>query len=597
MRRLLLAAGCLALAGCGSGPSSHTASSPTPGAGAPTTARPAATPSARVRVRPVGHLPAPVELPAVATRGASLLAIGGLDAADASVSSIVRVDGARARVVGHLPTPLHDAAAATAGARTLFAGGGEAGAGSAAVLRILPGGGTQPAGRLPVGASDVEAAAVGDTIYVVGGYTGTAPLRSILALGPGGGVRVAAELPRPLRYAAVAAVGGQVLIAGGTSGTAARREVYRFDPRTRRVRRIGRLPQVVTHAAGAALGGRFYVLGGRGDDLTSQRATILAVDPASGRATRAGRLPRALSDLSAGSFADHVTVVGGRDAAGRARDEIWSLRPQAAHPARVSVPRAGSIPRLLNRRDVYAAERPGRLSPIVSHDPARVYVPNSESGTVDVISQRRFKVIDHFAVGRVPQHVTPSWDLKTLWVTNDESNSLTPIDPRTGRRHGRTLPVADPYNLYFTADGRHAIVVAERLRRLDFRSPHTMKLEHALRVPGCGGVDHMDFTADGRRALVSCEFAARMIVVDLDREKVIKTILLHAGAMPQDVKLSPDGRTFYVADMASNGVWLIDAQRLRRERFQPTGLGAHGLYPSRDSSGCSSPTAARARSR
>ena len=53
--------------------------------------------------------------------------------------------------------------------------------------------------------------------------------------------------------------------------------------------------------------------------------------------------------------------------------------------------------------------------------------------------------------------------------------------------------------------------------------------------------------------------------------------------MPQDVKLSPDGRTFYVADMASNGVWLIDAHRLRRERFQPTGAGAHGLYPSRDS--------------
>jgi DNA-binding beta-propeller fold protein YncE len=110
-----------------------------------------------------------------------------------------------------------------------------------------------------------------------------------------------------------------------------------------------------------------------------------------------------------------------------------------------------------------------------------------------------------------------------------------------------------------------------------------MKLRHALSVPGCVGVDHMDFTANGRRALVSCEFSGRMIVVDLVREKVIKTIPLRAGAMPQDVKLSPDGRTFYVADMASNGVWLIDARRLRRERFQPTGRGAHGLYPSRDS--------------
>ena len=187
-----------------------------------------------------------------------------------------------------------------------------------------------------------------------------------------------------------------------------------------------------------------------------------------------------------------------------------------------------------------------------------------------MISQRTFKVIGHFAIGALPQHVTPSWDLKTLWVTNDEGNSLTPIDPRTGRP-GRPVPVADPYNLYFTADGRRAIVVAERLRRLDFRSPHTMKLTHSLPVPACAGVDHMDFTADGRRALVSCEFAGRMIVVDLRREKVVKTIALRAGAMPQDVKLSPDGRTFYVADMASNGVWLIDARTLRRERFQPTG--------------------------
>jgi len=246
------------------------------------------------------------------------------------------------------------------------------------------------------------------------------------------------------------------------------------------------------------------------------------------------------------------------------------------------MPRPGRIPPLLSRGDVYAAGRPGRLSPVARRALPRVYVPNSESNTVDVISQRSFKVVDHFAVGRLPQHVTPSWDLKTLWATNDEGNSLTPIDPRTGRRR-RPVPVEDPYNLYFTADGRRAIVVAERLQRLDFRSPHTMKLEKSLAVPGCRGVDHMDYTADARRALVSCEFAGRMIVVDLRREKVVKTIVLRAGAMPQDVKLSPDGRVFYVADMASGGVWLINARHMRRIRLQPTGREAHGLYPSRDS--------------
>ena len=223
-------------------------------------------------------------------------------------------------------------------------------------------------------------------------------------------------------------------------------------------------------------------------------------------------------------------------------------------------------------------------------------MPNSQSNTVDEISQATGKIVRHFSVGALPQHVVPSWDLKTLWVTNDKGNSLTPIDPQTGRP-GRPKHVLDPYNLYFTADGRRAIVVAEAHRVLDFRSPHSMKLRHRLAVPGCPGVDHMDYTADGRRALVSCEFGGRMIVVDLVHEQVLRTIALRPGAMPQDVKLSPDGRTFYVADMASDGVWEIDAHTLRKERFQPTGRGAHGLYPSRDARRCTSPTATRDRSR
>jgi YVTN family beta-propeller protein len=245
-------------------------------------------------------------------------------------------------------------------------------------------------------------------------------------------------------------------------------------------------------------------------------------------------------------------------------------------------PRAGTIPPQITPGDVYGAGRPGQLAAEVRAHPPRVYVPNSKSNTVSVIDQRTAKVIDQFPVGREPQHVVPTWDLKRLWAISDLGNSAIPIDPRTGH-HGAPVRVDDPYNLYFTADGRRAIVVAEARRRLDFRDPHTMRLRHRLHVPGCEGVDHMDFTADGRRALVSCEFAGRMIVVDLVHERVLKQLPLRAGAMPQDVKLSPDGRTFYVADMASNGVWLVGARRFVKQRFQPTGAGAHGLYPSRDS--------------
>ncbi len=232
--------------------------------------------------------------------------------------------------------------------------------------------------------------------------------------------------------------------------------------------------------------------------------------------------------------------------------------------------------------NIYAADGAGDLSPAVRGDPALVYVPNSLSGTVDVISQRTLKVVEQFPTGELPQHVTPSYDLKTLYVDNDLGNSLTPISPRTGRP-GPPISVEDPYNLYFTPNGRFAIVVAERLARLDFRDPHTMRLAHSLSVPMCRGVDHMDFSPHGRYAFASCEFSGRMIEVDLSTQRVIRTLVLgHGVASPQDVKLSPDGRTLYVADQVNGGLWEIDPSRFRVIGFLKTGAGAHGLYPSRD---------------
>lgn len=267
-----------------------------------------------------------------------------------------------------------------------------------------------------------------------------------------------------------------------------------------------------------------------------------------------------------------LVAVGCGSAAPRPRP-----RRTLASPA---LPAAGSS--APSQQNVYAAAAAGQLSAAVRGDPALVYVPNSMSNTVDVISQRSFSVIRQFATGALPQHVTPSWDLRTLYVDNDLGNSLTPVDPRSGRP-GKPIPVTDPYNLYFTPDGRFAIVVAERMQRLDFRDPHTMRLIHSLSVPQCLGVDHMDFSADGSYAFASCEFAGRVIKVDLRTQRVVATLTLHGGSSsPQDVKLSPAGGVVYVADQLNGGVWELDPRHFRVIGFLRTGAGAHGLYPSRN---------------
>jgi YVTN family beta-propeller protein len=282
----------------------------------------------------------------------------------------------------------------------------------------------------------------------------------------------------------------------------------------------------------------------------------------------------ALAFLAATLLAGCGSSQSDRSTSTRAKAPTTTQTTAAAKPPKYAVPP------LPNPHNVYAADRPGLFAPAVRKFPLRVYVPNSESNTVSVIDPKTYKVIDTFPVGALPQHVVPSYDLKTLWVTNDEGNTLTPIDPATGKP-GKPVPVTDPYNLYFTPGGHYAMVIAERLERIDFRDAQTMRLHHSLKVP-CPGVDHLDFTASGRYAVASCEFGGSLIKIDVRREKVVSSLQLPGGAMPQDVKLSPDGRIFYVADMSANGIWEIDARRFRKVGFIPTGAGAHGLYVSRD---------------
>lgn len=254
---------------------------------------------------------------------------------------------------------------------------------------------------------------------------------------------------------------------------------------------------------------------------------------------------------------------------------------------------------------VYAADAVGNLTGAAKGARPMVYVPNTVSNSVELIDPKTYQVIGRFPTGREPQHVVPSWDLKTLWVNDDLGNDLIPIDPRTGK-HGSKVRVEDPYNLYFTPDGKHALVMAERMRRIDVRDAKTMKLQRSLRVP-CAGVNHADFTADLSSFVASCEFSGKLLVIDKDATKIRKVInlnsittpgatstmeMLHPGvpnpnlqpganAMPQDVRLTPSGKYFVVADMLRNGVWVIDAKTLKYDRFLRTGKGAHGIYPDR----------------
>jgi YVTN family beta-propeller protein len=290
--------------------------------------------------------------------------------------------------------------------------------------------------------------------------------------------------------------------------------------------------------------------------------------------------PASRAERSAGAVC--AAGAGGIGAAQAAPEQVIKVRANPTAP----VETVSGMPPVSDPTNLYSFTAVGRFSPAVSGALSRIYVPNRRSNDVYVIDPPTLKVVDRFKVGVFPQHVVPSWDLKTLWVANNgsrsSSGSLTPIDPLTGRP-GPNIPVDDPYNLYFTPDGRSAIVVAERRKRLDFRDPTTMALQQSIPTPSCSGVNHADFSIDGRYAIFTCEFrGGGLVKIDLVNRRVLGYLKLSRGGMPQDIRISPDGALFYVADMHADGVFLVNGDSFAEVGFIPTGIGSHGLYPSRD---------------
>lgn len=287
-----------------------------------------------------------------------------------------------------------------------------------------------------------------------------------------------------------------------------------------------------------------------------------------------------------------------------------------AAAAAAALPLYPGMPPLVDPKNLYSETSAGKVSAALQGDLQRVYVPNLRSNDVYVIDPETLKVVDRFKVGVGPQHIVPSWDLRTLWVSNNAEGrtdgTLTPIDPRTGKP-GPAVKVDDPYNMYYTPDGASAIVVAEARKRLDFRDAKTMALQYSIDTPGCAGVNHAEFTNNGRFAIFTCEFSGALVKIDLMSHKVAGYLQLQMPAtrfqevksgpraepgqvwepgateicsvvmgMPQDIRSTPDGKLFYVADMQADGVHVIDPWAFKEVGFVSTGIGAHGLYPSRD---------------
>src|SRR5262249_11512153 len=126
---------------------------------------------------------------------------------------------------------------------------------------------------------------------------------------------------------------------------------------------------------------------------------IVAVDTRTRRVRAAGTLRAPRSDLAAATVdGTKILLAGGRGPEGTLAGLSELVRVSATH-------RSASTRTV---RDVYAYDGANRLRGAARLAKPLIYVPNSESDTVDVIDPHTYRVVEHFSVGGLPQHVVPA---------------------------------------------------------------------------------------------------------------------------------------------------------------------------------------------
>jgi YVTN family beta-propeller protein len=149
------------------------------------------------------------------------------------------------------------------------------------------------------------------------------------------------------------------------------------------------------------------------------------------------------------------------------------------------------------------------------------------------------------------------------------------LDPSTGAID-RRLPIADPYQLGFSPNGKWLVVNGLARDQVDVYDAATMKL--VKRFPIASMPSHLAFSPNSDTVYVSLQGSNRLAAIDLTRLAVIWDAPV--GSTPAGVLWSR-GHVL-VADMGTDYVAAVDPTDGKVINRIHTGNGAHQLFASPD---------------
>lgn len=191
---------------------------------------------------------------------------------------------------------------------------------------------------------------------------------------------------------------------------------------------------------------------------------------------------------------------------------------------------------------------------------ATLFVTNTKSDSISVIDTNTFEVVATIPVGKgKPNRIVFHPDGKWAWVVYDKSHDLGVIDADARKLVKRVKIGGNPYNLNFTPDGRHLLVLdwssdtsGDEVIFYDLRAD---KIDGRVEVSTWPA--HSVFSPDGKRLYVSGETAGDLTVIDVTTRTTLARHV-HGGGDAMGLAMAADGKVLYAAAGENKTILKID---------------------------------------
>jgi YVTN family beta-propeller protein len=212
----------------------------------------------------------------------------------------------------------------------------------------------------------------------------------------------------------------------------------------------------------------------------------------------------------------------------------------------------------------------------LSKDGKRLFISNEDTSSLSVLNVETGALEASVPVGHEPEGVRVSPNGRWVVVTNETGDSVTVVD-ESSLTVTNTLPVGRrPRDVAFTPDSATIYISGE----FDSSLYHAAvpKGSHAERLLQLRNEDRpMGLVLDSarKRLYVSTGRGGTIVVVSVEGAKVLKEIPV--GKRPWGIALSHDGRRLFSANGPSNDVSIIDTSSLTVIKTVPVGSSPWGV--------------------